>query len=251
MKRYLFLLATAMLPFAGFSQNNQAGHPGANKHNSRHFYAPTGRTIATDSIYLNWVGPLLDVNFGITDKFTAGIGTPMFTGVYATASYGDQIAPNLTARFGNLTGFPVIGGGFYSLPYGVITVGQAHSEFTAGAGYFYMSDGLLQELFDENADELNPNSPVFNVGGYHQLNSRLGFAFEGWYLPQSDWLVVMPGIRFYTKRDRRYWNVGFIKLVQPYLESVLVDDGNGNFYYQDTRRIRNLTLPMLSFATYL
>lgn len=250
MKTPLGILAFLLASTLAFGQ-----HQGANLHNSRHFYAPTGRTIPADSIYMNWVGPLLDVNFGITDKLTAGIGTPIFTGVYGTLSYGDQLTQNgnITGRIGNLTGFPVVGSGYYTLPYGVMTFGVPENEFTIGGGYFYMSDGLREDLFGINyANELNPNSFIVNAGGYHQLTGRLGFAYELWYLPESDWTIVMPGVRFYTNRNRRYWNIGIIRLSIPYLDdSGSYWDANGNYVEVTTRKIQNITLPMFSFATYL
>lgn len=229
-------------------------HPGAKVHSSRHFYAPTAQTVPTDSIYLNWVGPLLDINFGINDKLTAGIGTPLFTGVYGTLSYGDQLNETGTihGRMGNLTGFPVVGGGFYTLPYGALTFGHPTQEFTLAGGYFLMSDKLLDALFGNDAADLNPSSAVLNAGGYHQLNNRLGFAYEIWYLPKSDWTIVMPGVRFYTKQNRRYWNVGVIRLSIPYLEDNGYYDPNTNTWVEiNTRKIQNITLPMFSFASYL
>jgi hypothetical protein len=231
-----------------------AQHSGPTLHSSRHFYAPTARTVPTDSIYLNWVGPLLDVNFGITDRFTAGIGTPLFTGVYVTGSYGDALneAGTLNARAGALTGFPVIGGGYYSLPYGAITFGPAQSEITLAGGYFYMSNALQENLWGTQAEDMNPNSFVLNAGGYQQLNNRLGFAFEGWYLPQSQWSILMPGVRFYTQRNKRYWNVGIIRITYPELNNVGYWDNNNNVWVDIyVKNWQTLTLPMFSYATYL
>ncbi|MEY2963010.1 MAG: hypothetical protein RL754_271 [Bacteroidota bacterium] len=249
MKANFFVITAFVFSVAAFGQ-----HQGANLHSSRHFYAPTGRTVPTDSIYMNWAGPLLDVNFGINNKLTAGIGTPLFTGVYGTLSYGGELFNNekINGRIGTLTGFPAVGGGLYTLPYGVATFGSPENEFTLGAGYFYMNPALQENLFGRNNDKLNPNSAVVNLGGYHQLNMRLGFTYEFWYLPESDWTIVMPGVRFYTNRYQRYWNVGIIRLSIPYLDDDLsYFDSNGNYIEVLTRRIQNITLPMLSFATYL
>jgi hypothetical protein len=246
--RFILVAALALFGLAGNAQN------GAYLHSSRHFYAPTGRTIPQDSIYLNWVGPLLDINFGITEKFSAGIGTPLFTGVYLTGSYGGALneVGTINGRVGNLTGFPVVGEGYYSLPYGVMTFGTPEHEITLGTGYFFMSNGLTNELFGTNADELDPSSAVINVGSYQQLNNRLGFAFEGWYLAETDWLVLMPGVRFYTQRNRKYWNVGIIRLRFPYIDDQGYWDPNTNEWIENPiRKIQNITLPMFSFATYL
>ncbi len=236
----------ALLLAVGLQAQIQPAH----LHSSRHFYAPTGRTIPADSIYLNWVGPLIDVNFGITDHLTAGIGTPLFTGVYGTLNYGGALneQESIYGRVGNLTGFPVVGNGLYSLPYGAITFGPAHSEITLAGGYFFMSNGLQETLFGSDADALNPNSPILSIGGYHQLNNRLGLAYEAWYLTASDWVIIMPGVRFYTNRSRRYWNIGIIRLSAPYVQRVY-DPVTGES--TNVRKIQNITLPMFSFAAYL
>lgn len=245
MKKWPILLAFLTLNSALIAQVQPA-----HLHSSRHFYAPTGRTIPADSIYLNWVGPLLDVNFGITDHLTAGIGTPLFTGVYGTLNYGGALDKNenIYGRVGNLTGFPVAGDGFYSLPYGALTFGPAHNEITLASGYFFMSDGLQQTLLGEDANLLNPNSFILSLGGYHQLNNRLGLAYEAWYLTESDWFIFMPGVRFYTNRSRRYWNIGIIRLSLPYLDNTY-NPTTGEV--TTTRKIQNITLPMFSFAAYL
>lgn len=248
-KKLILWLLPAMLCGLNLTAQN-----GAHLHSSRHFYAPTGRTIPQDSIYLNWVGPLLDINFGITEKFSAGIGTPLFTGVYLTGSYGGALntAGTLNGRIGNLTGFPVVGDGYYSLPYGVLTYGEADHEITLGAGYFYISGALTDALFGTNADALDPSGSVINFGTYQQLNNRLGFAMEAWYLPENDWTIIMPGVRFYTQRNRKYWNVGIIRLRFPYIDDQgYWDDINQVWVEVPVRKIRNITLPIFSFATYL
>lgn len=246
--------ATWALLFTVLALPALAQHQGANLHSSRHFYAPTARTVPADSIYLNWVGPMIDVNFGLTDKLTAGIGTPLFTGVYGTLSYGDQLnaSGTLHGRVGNLTGFPVVGGGFYSLPYAALTLGQPDNELTFAGGYFYMSPKLLNDVFGvDDEDNLDPSSAILSLGGYHQLNNRIGLAYEAWYLPQSDWVIFMPGVRFYTNRNRRYWNVGIIRLSVPYIDNQGYWNNEGEWIENDVRRIQNITLPMFSFATYL
>lgn len=242
MKRVAVIIAVLALCTSGFSQTRES------LHSSRHFYAPTGFTVPADSIYLNWVGPLLlDVNFGITDKLTAGIGTPLFTGVYGTASYGGALTSNqlIHGRIGGLMGFPVVGEGFYALPYGVLTYGTPRHEMTLGAGYFHFAPAL-QEAIDLDFD---PSSPALNVGGYNKLNNRLGLVYEFWWLPESQYTVFMPGVRFFTRRNKQYWNIGIIRLWWPYMQETW-DPVTGQ-YTGEYKAIERITLPMFSFASYL
>jgi hypothetical protein len=62
----------------------------------------------------------------------------------------------------------------------------------------------------------------------------------------------MPGVRFYTQRNRKYWNVGIIRLRFPYIDDQGYWDPNTNEWIENPiRKIQNITLPMFSFATYL
>lgn len=253
MKKFLLSVGFS-LSFAAFSQIS-------NGHASRYVFSPSGFGIEEDSAYLNVVGPLIDFQYGITDKVSVGIGTPFFLGVYATASYHTQVSDKLHFKTGLLAGVPIYGPGTFLLPFAVGTYGTPHNQFSLGIGYTSF-----------NSDDFEINGAALNIGGYHQIG-RLGFVYEAWYLPQSELAIVSPNFRIYTNRDRRYWNFGFANFSQRYTQNEykflgydinydgIVDTqdpnlGGWGIYDWDTvigtfSYWERLILPTLTFAMYL
>ncbi|MGA1398227.1 MAG: hypothetical protein ACO31K_06200 [Schleiferiaceae bacterium] len=177
----------------------------SNGHASRYVFSPSGFGIEKDSAYLNVVGPLIDFQYGISDKVSVGIGTPFFLGGYVTASYHAQISDKLHIKTGLLAGVPTVGGGTFLLPFAVGTYGTPDNQFSFGVGYSSF-----------NNDDFDVNGTALNIGGYHQLGSRLGFVYEGWYLPNTETAIFSPNFRIYTNRNKRYWNFGFANFSQKY-----------------------------------
>lgn len=171
----------------------------SNGHASRYVFSPSGFGIEKDSAYLNVVGPLVDFQYGVSDHFSVGIGTPLFLGVYGTASYHTQIAEKLHFKAGVLAGVPVVGNGIFALPFAVATYGTAENQISVGGGYVsFKSDDLDVDISD----------PAVNIAGFHQMG-RLGFVYEAWYLPDTRTAILSPNFRIYTHNSRRYWNFGF------------------------------------------
>jgi len=177
----------------------------SNGHASRYVFSPSGFGIEKDSAYLNVVGPLIDFQYGITDKVSVGIGTPFFLGVYGTASYHTQIADKLFFKTGALVGVPTYGQGLFALPFAVGTYGTPDNQFSMGLGYSSF-----------NSDDIQLNGTAINIGGYHKLGSRAGFVYEVWYLPNTELAIISPNFRIYSNRDQRYWNFGFANFSQRY-----------------------------------
>lgn len=179
----------------------------SNGHASRYVFSPSGFGIEKDSAYLNVVGPLIDFQYGITDKVSVGIGTPLFLGVYATASYHTQVSDKLYFKTGLLAGVPTFGPGTFLLPFAVGTFGNPDNQFSLGVGYTSF-----------NSDDIEINGAALNIGGYHKIG-RLGFVYEAWYLPESETAIVTPNFRVYTNRNRRYWNFGFANFSQRFTDN--------------------------------
>jgi len=197
MKKLLFI-SGLLMSFLTSAQTS-------NGHASRYVFSPSGFGIEKDSAYLNVVGPLIDFQYGISDKVSVGIGTPFFLGVYGTASYHTQVADKLFVKTGALIGVPTYGQGLFALPFAVGTYGTPDNQFSLGVGYSSF-----------NSDDFELNGSAINIGGYHQLGSRAGFVYEAWYLPNSETAIISPNIRIYSKRDQRYWNFGFANFSQRY-----------------------------------
>ena len=207
MKKLLVLFAIAT-SFAGFSQESAA----SSLHASRYIFSPTGFNLPKDSIYLNVVGPMIDVQYAPTENITVGIGTPIFTAIYLTGGYSIPVSKNIHARVGGLFGAPITGAGSFALPYAVMTFGTPDNNATLGVGYSYTSPSLIQNTgFDLNG-------VAINGGAYKDFGGKTGLLVEGWYLPQLQTALIMPAFRIYTKRNRRYWNIGFIAASYTYDE---------------------------------
>jgi hypothetical protein len=205
MKKWFLLSFIALSTFA-FGQEGQ----GAVLHSSRYIFSPSGYSLPKDSIYLNWIGPLLDVQFAPTENLTLGIGTPAFLGVYVNGGYSMKVNDFTTAKVGALYGFPTIGQASFGLPFAVITMGQPNANITFGAGYGFGTGDFAGDL----------DGLALNLAGYKDFGGKTGLLFESWYLPEIETYLVAPAFRIYTKRDRRYWNIGFMGARYSYEEMV-------------------------------
>ncbi|MFM8565736.1 MAG: hypothetical protein ACKOBQ_06270 [Bacteroidota bacterium] len=213
MKKWISLFFVLALGQISFGQTS-------NGHASRYVFSPSGFGIEKDSAYLNVVGPLIDFQYGITDNLSVGIGTPLFLGVYGTASYHAQISDKISFKTGLLAGVPTVGRGTFLLPFAVGTYGSPDNQFSVGVGYTSF-----------NNDDIEINGAALNIGGYHKMGSRIGFVYEAWYLPETETAIITPNFRIYTNRDRRYWNFGFANFAQrqyDYEYAILGYDINGD-----------------------
>ena len=172
----------------------------ASLHSSRYIFSPSGYNLPKDSIYLNWIGPLLDVQYAPTENTTVGLGTPAFFGIYATGSMSFPIHDFMTAKVGGLYGLPVLGQASFGLPYAVLTLGKPDANITLGVGYGFSTGDWAGDL----------NGLAINAAAYKDFGGKTGILFESWYLPELETYIAAPAFRIYTKRDRRYWNIGFM-----------------------------------------
>jgi hypothetical protein len=251
-----------LLLFTGLMMSFLTSAQTSNGHASRYVFSPSGFGIEKDSAYLNVVGPLIDFQYGVTDKVSVGVGTPFFLGVYGTASYHTQVSDKLFFKTGLLAGVPTVGRGTFLLPFAVGTYGNPDNQFSLGVGYSSF-----------NSDDIELNGTALNIGGYHKMGSRIGFVYEAWYLPSSETAIITPNFRIYTNRDRRYWNFGFANFSQRYTENeykllgydlnwdgiVDTQDPNlGGYEVYDYNTVvgkfsywERLILPTITFAMYL
>jgi hypothetical protein len=241
MKKLLFIFGM-MMSYLTSAQTS-------NGHASRYVFSPSGFGIEKDSAYLNVVGPLIDFQYGITDKVSVGVGTPLFLGVYGTGSYHTQVSEKLFVKTGLLAGVPTVGRGTFLLPFAVGTYGTPDNQFSFGVGYSSF-----------NSDDIEINGTALNIGGYHKIGSRIGFVYEAWYLPNSETAIITPNFRIYTNRDRRYWNFGFASFSQKtyyYDYPIIGYDDWGYPIYDWDNPIKyggsweRLILPTITFAMYL
>jgi len=151
-----------------------------NPHSTRHFFAPTARSLQKGEGYYQNVYLLLNfVNYGITDNILIGGGATIIPGI-GIEEQGYFLNPKV--------GFKVkdklhLGGGafFVLLPndsdegsginagilYGVSTYGTEENNISLGMGYAYSNEGSL-------------DYPIAMIGGMYRISRRMAFVSENW-----------------------------------------------------------------------
>ena len=166
---------------------------------TRLFFSPTGRSMPAGGGYVGVYEVFIPfVTMAVTDRIMLSGGSPFylaFTGdVTPPVYFGPKVQVVSTPRFqgslGSMTVYvPDDGGddGFYSVLYGVGTVGGADRALTAGAGWGYV-DG-----------EFSPK-PVVMVGGETRVSRSIKLVSENMFVPGEDGLVISGGVRFFGER---------------------------------------------------
>lgn len=152
-------------------------------------FAPTGRALPRGQTYLGVYSALVPfLQVGITDRFSAGIGTPLvFT------DEGDRafwVSPKLQvyAGNGNYASFGVLhvfaGDENLGIGYGVFTKETSGGAFTLGAGAAYSSHGV--------------RSAVVMVGGEAPVRRNIKWITENYAWDGA--IVSSGGFRFFGER---------------------------------------------------
>ena len=152
-------------------------------------FAPTGRALPRGQIYLGVYSALVPfLQVGITDRFSAGIGTPLvFT------DEGDRafwVSPKLQvyAGNGNYASVGVLhvfaGDDNLGIGYGVFTKETSGGAFTLGAGAAYSSHGV--------------QSAVVMVGGEAPVRRSIKWITENYAWDGT--VVSSGGFRFFGER---------------------------------------------------
>jgi len=238
-------------------------------HTSRYIFSPSGFGLEKDRAYLNVYGPMIDLQYGLTDNIAIGFGTPYFLGVYGSVSYWTKINDKVYFKTGLLAGFPSLSEGYGVFPFAVGTYGTPDNQLSLGVGYVRI------ETYN-----FDLNGPSINIGGYHKIQKVSGFVYDSWYLPQEETAIIASSIRLYTKKNKMHWNIGVASIWQnrrrPYnlllgydwgrpnqgnLRDGIVDGPNPNpdpsvysepIYLRTTwKQWEHSFIPTITFAAYL
>ncbi|MCK4822691.1 hypothetical protein KA005_43410 [bacterium] len=149
-----------------------------NPHDTRHFFAPTARSLQKGEGYFQDVYLLLGfVNYGITDNILIGGGISVIPGIgideqllFLNPKVGFQITDNLN-----------LGGGlFYAsfpgdnkrqrggIAYGIGTYGNRENNVTLGLGY---------GVYNEESFK----APMAMLGGMYRISRRVALVTENWF----------------------------------------------------------------------
>lgn len=146
---------------------------------TRLFFAPTGRALKKGEAYFGVYEIMLPfVQYGVTDRFSIGGGTPLMFGgggdrpMWVTPKLQIASGESASASIGVLH-FLNVGGANLGIAYGVVTKGSTDSAATIGIGYAYA-----------RVEGEGGGAAVVMVGGEHRVSRRVklvteNYVFEG------------------------------------------------------------------------
>ena len=155
--------------------------PGA----TRLFFTATGRSLSQGESYIGtYVIVLPFAAVGLTDRITIAAGAPVLFGELEPFYVGPKVQvlrqPNVQASLGTLAFFfddEVVG-----IAYGVGTFGDTDKALSAGLGFFYSGDEVV-------------NEPAFMFGGEARVSRRIKLITENYILPEAVGVILSGGIR--------------------------------------------------------
>ena len=157
---------------------------------TRLFFTSTGRSLERGEAYIGtYVVVLPFAALGVTDRFTIVGGAPVLFGELEPFYLGPKFQilrqPEVQASIGTLAFFfddEVVG-----VVYGVGTFGDTEEALSAGIGYFYSGDEVL-------------NEPAFMLGGETRVSRRIKLITENYVLPDAVGVVLSGGVRIIGDR---------------------------------------------------
>lgn len=179
---------TAIAPAVGRVVSGEYWHPDPG--GTRLFFTATGRSLAAGESYIGtYVVFLPFAAFGVTDRITISAGAPVLAGEMEPFYVGPKVqivrTPTVQASVGTLAFFfdeEMVG-----VAYGVGTFGNADEAFSAGLGFFYSGEEVV-------------NEPVFMFGGETRVGRTVKLITENYILPDAVGFVWSGGTRIIGDR---------------------------------------------------
>jgi hypothetical protein len=201
------------------------------QHATRYFFAPSSYNLEKGELYYNTVYFFVhDVQYGITDKFSLGMGTTiMFFPFYLTPKFTIPVNEKSSFSVGDILMLGTWGSKFTgNLLYGTYTRGNVSNNITFGLGYLHTNESDVTNV---------TNSPVLNISALLKVSSHIYFitenyssvvktkqeayynywdpiTYEGTFFNESFsqkmfFIYGMAGFRFINKnKDVRSWQFG-------------------------------------------
>lgn len=244
--------------------------PDPQHHSSRYFFAPSSRNLKKDEIYYNTLYFIVhDVQFGLTDQFSIGMGTTIFGfPFYLTPKISIPVDDRNSFALGDLLMIGTWGSRFTgNLLYGTYTRGDFNNNITVGGGYLFLGGGDVDDKI---------NAAVINFSGLVRMSPHMFFITENYMSPFSlrntatynsynpsngqfnvysesfrrnvFFMYGSTGFRFINKRkDLRSWQFGLSYFLSAY-EKVPATYSGSNWYIE-RRNTRALNaFPVVGFA---
>lgn len=151
----------------------------SNEHDSRYFFAPSAFNLKKGELYYNAVYFVLhDIQYGISDNFSMGIGTSIAgMPLYLTPKLSFRLNEKNAIGIGDLPMFGTWGTDFMgNLAYGVYTHGDVNGNFTIGAGHLWTNEN---EITDQTS------SLVVNFSALGRMSRYIFFLTENYIMSAS------------------------------------------------------------------
>lgn len=197
----------------------------SNEHDSRYFFAPSAFNLKKGELYYNAVYFVLhDIQYGVTDNFSMGIGTSIAgLPIYLTPKLSFHLNEKNVLGIGDMPMFGTWGTDFMgNLAYGVYTHGDVNGNFTLGAGHLWTNENEITNQTSSlvaNFSALGRMSPYIffltenyimsaNFKRTASWNMGIDYIEEDFEQRNTFWYGIL-GVRIVSKkRNLTAWQVG-------------------------------------------
>ena len=237
------------------------------QHRSRYLFAPSSLNLEKGELYYNTLYFLVhDVQYGISDKFSLGMGTTIIGfPFYLTPKLTLPVNEKSAFALGDMLIIGTWGASFTgNLIYATYTRGNTFNNFTVGGGYLVVGGKDISDKI---------NAPVFNFSALAKVSSHIYFITEtyasylkvnqtGYYydnntgmsyeqdFDQENFLMYsFFGFRFINKNiDVKCWQVGLSFVIAAFGD-IPSQYQNSDYYSTDANTVsRVIPIPMIGYA---
>ena len=234
-------------------------------YSGRYLFAPSAFGVDKGiNSYTNYDIFLQDIQFGISNSFSLGLGTTLFAmPFYVMPTYYHQINEKSAFAIGDLVMFvPYNDFSFFgNLLYGLYTRGNMDNNFSIGIGIWTTTDS---DIASETI------SPTINLSSSIRINDKIQFLTENYYVQMnaetdfhyrpgeiveefkdetfSQYINVIGGIsglRFYTQNPRNSWQLGLVYYFTIWDFPDKYDEAG---WYNFKNEIGFMAIPIISYS---
>jgi len=206
------------------AQFKEGTYMASNPHASRYFYTPSAIPIKKGDGYIQTIfGAVWQFQYGITDHFSLGIGTPLIGApIWITPKFSFKLADKihfaLGAQAGSIGWLNQSWKSVFGVEYGVFTFGDDQANLSLGAGYLglrlivenYYWDAVTQQGY--YLDEVEKyGSLAVSLAGMKRINNNMSLMMELWTIPsiEEDMALFFGGPGLRLRRNLNIWDFGF------------------------------------------
>lgn len=202
------------------------------EHDSRYFFAPSSYNLKRGELYYQTIMFFThDVQYGITDDFSVGMGTTLITiPFYVTPKYSFKINEKNRVAVGDMLILGTWGiNAWGNLAYATYTYGDQDRNITIGGAHLYAAGD------PDNIDFKPLSKPVANLSATLPVSENIHFMTENYFVPgrytynvynmaqnfskdievKNNMVFGFTGFRLVNKNnDVMSWQVGLFYLLQ-------------------------------------